>query len=74
MNADDPPGGPQAAESLQDENPQWLVLYGSWTRELVAFALFSAPPGCFVAAKDAETLVRRMRQTERQYGYLDPSR
>lgn len=69
MNADDPPDGPQAAERLQDENPQWLVLYGSWTRELVAFALFGAPPGTWVAAKDAETLVRRMRQTERQYGY-----
>jgi len=69
VNADAPVDGPQAAEVLQEQNPQWLVLFGSWTRDLVAFPLFRAPPGAYAAAKDAESLTQRMRQVERQYGY-----
>jgi hypothetical protein len=69
VDADEPPDSRRAVESLREENPQWLILFGSWTRELVAFPLFPAPVGAWVAAKDVYALTRQMRQAEQRYGY-----
>lgn len=69
MTAAGDPDGRAAARRLQEQNPHWLVLFGSWTGELVAFPLFRAPPGAWVAAKDEATLTRQMRLAEDRYGY-----
>lgn len=69
VTAEEYPSGPAAARRMQDQNPHWLVLFGSWTDELVAFPLFRAPPGSWIAAKDAATLARLMRFAEGRYGY-----
>ena len=69
MTAENEPAGPVAAAQLQDQNPHWLVQYGMWTGELVAFPLFRAPPGSWVAAKDAAALLRLMRRTEDHCGF-----
>jgi hypothetical protein len=48
--------------------PDWLVIWGTYTRQFVAFPLFAAPPGAFVTANRPGALITRMRNTERTLG------
>ncbi|HLI37591.1 MAG TPA: hypothetical protein VKV80_09650 [Streptosporangiaceae bacterium] len=64
-NGEDP--GQREADKLQEQNPAWLIIWGTWTREFVAFPLFHVPPGSFIAHKDPRELARRMRETERRH-------
>ena len=54
----------QTAQSIQQASPGWLVIWGVYTRQYVAFPLFRAPAGCIVASGNPDTLVQRMRQAE----------
>jgi len=54
----------QTAQSIQQANPGWLVIWGVYTRQYVAFPLFRAPTGYIVASGNPDTLVQRMRQAE----------
>lgn len=54
-----------AAREIEQQQPGWLVIYGTYTREYVAFPLFTAPPGTILAAAYPPALVARMQQTER---------
>ena len=43
----------QVAERLDQDNPDWIVLYGSYTREFVAFPVYpDAPDNCYCSAMD----------------------
>ena len=58
--------GQRTAARLEEQNPCWMIIFGSYTREYVAFPLFGAP-GCFVAATEARELARHMRHIEITY-------
>jgi hypothetical protein len=61
----------QVAERLEQDNPDWLVLYGSYTREFVAFPVYpDAPDNCYCSAKDPAALDGHIRETERRTGHV----
>jgi hypothetical protein len=58
----------ERAARLDRENPQWIVVWGTFSHQFVAFPLFSVPPGTVLCNRSEPELVRRMRQTETIYG------
>jgi len=54
------------AQRLERENPSWIVLYGAYSKEFVAFPRFVAPRGTIVVARHPSTLPTRLRQIEQQ--------
>jgi hypothetical protein len=55
---------PEEAARLAADNPCWLVIYGTWTRDLVVYPRFKVPPGTWLAAPSAAVLLPRMRKIE----------
>jgi hypothetical protein len=55
------------AESVNRENPLWLVMYGAGSRRYWAFPAFSVPSGTLLASADLDELVSWMRETELRY-------
>jgi hypothetical protein len=61
----------QVAERLDEDNPDWVVMYGSYTREFVAFPVYpDAPDNCYCSAKDPAALDGHIRETERRTGHV----
>lgn len=60
------------AGQLEQANPQWIVIFGVFTKEFVGFPRFSAPPGSMVAALHPEAMSARMRAAE-QVAQLAPT-
>src|ERR1700761_1114682 len=61
----------QVAERLDKDNPDWIVLYGSYTREFVAFPVYpDAPDNCYCSAKDPAALDGHIREAERRTGHV----
>ena len=60
-----------AAARLESDNPLWIVLYGVYTEEFIAFPRFEAPSGMTIlTAKYPLALAARMREIEREvHGY-----
>jgi hypothetical protein len=54
------------AQRLEHENPSWIVLYGAYSKEFVAFPRFAAPRGTIVALGDPAALPSRLRLIEQQ--------
>ncbi len=54
----------ETAGAIQESNPDWLVVWGVYTRQYVAFPLFPAPAGSVIQSASPEGLLRRMRQAE----------
>lgn len=54
----------QTATRIERENPQWLVMWGVYSRLYWAFPRFNAPPGMIIAAPDPGELLARMRRIE----------
>ena len=52
------------AKAIQAAHPDWLVMWGVFTHQYVAFPLFHAPAGSIVQSASPERLVRRMRHAE----------
>jgi hypothetical protein len=65
-----PAGHDHAAEAdqLDRDNPQWLVVWGIFSLQFVAFPLFDVPDGTVLCARSAPELLRQIRQTEEIYG------
>jgi hypothetical protein len=61
------------AQRLEHQNPSWIVLYGTYSKEFVAFPRFTAPRGTIVATRDASALPSRLRSIEEQAGQQAPS-
>jgi hypothetical protein len=58
----------EQAARLGRDNPQWLVVWGSFSHEFVAFPRFRVPAGTVLHSRSVPELVRRMRQAEQIYG------
>lgn len=54
----------QAADELDHQHPHWLVLYGEFTCEFVAFPLFRTGGQTILHTTDRKVLVARMQQVE----------
>lgn len=54
----------ETAERIQRDNPHWLVVWGVYARQYVAFPLFDAPPGTVLYGRDPGELVSRIRDTK----------
>jgi hypothetical protein len=53
------------AKQLESDNPRWIVMFGVYSREFVAFARFDAPGGAIITARYPAALPDRMREAER---------
>jgi hypothetical protein len=59
----------QVAERLELDNPDWVIMYGSYTREFVAFPVYpDAPDNSYCSAKDPAALDDHIREAERRHG------
>jgi hypothetical protein len=58
----------EQAARLDRDNPHWLVVWGIFSHEFVAFPLFRVPQGTVLCTRSCPELVRRMRQAEAIYG------
>jgi hypothetical protein len=54
----------RAAENLESANPLWIVLYGIYSRQFVAFPRFVVPEGTVVTAGYPGALPEKMRRVE----------
>jgi hypothetical protein len=61
----------QAVATLRQRHPDWMVMYGVYTRMFWAYPLFTTLPGNYVGAPDPSELDRRMTAAE---AALDPGR
>jgi hypothetical protein len=57
-------GGYQRAARIEERNVGWLVVFGAYTQEFVAFPRPALPISGWLASQDPGTLVRLMRQAE----------
>jgi hypothetical protein len=58
----------EQAARLDRDNPQWLIVWGTFSHEFVAFPLSRVPQGTILCCRSGPELVRRMRQAEAIYG------
>ncbi len=59
----------EEAARLAADNPHWLIVWGAFSHEFVAYPLFHVPPRTVLACRTKEELLRRMRQVEQIYGW-----
>jgi hypothetical protein len=55
----------EIARQIEEKSPGWLVVWGVYTRQFVAFPLFDAPRGTILTARYADALMGHMRKTQR---------
>jgi hypothetical protein len=55
------------AEQIHHVRPQWLVIWGSFSRRFWAFPLFEMHPRLLVCAWYPDALIARMDDAERRY-------
>jgi hypothetical protein len=60
----------EIARHLEAKSPNWLVLWGAYTHQFVAFPRFDAPRGTIVTAIYPDALVGRTREVERRLNEL----
>ena len=58
----------ETAARIDRDSPAWLVLWGSYTRQFIAFPLFPSPPGTFITAYYPDALIARMHRASQQHG------
>ncbi len=64
MTPDEHEAGRQTAQQIQRDHPRWMVVYGAYTREYVAFPLFPAPAGTILASHYPPALIEHIRATD----------
>ena len=64
----------ETARRLEHDNPGWIVVFGVYTRQFVAFPRFPAPPRTIVAAVYPAALPARMREVEARLNTASPQR
>jgi hypothetical protein len=52
------------AEQMEEENPAWIVVFGVYTGQFVAFPRFDAPTVPYIAAPYPAALMPHMRAAE----------
>jgi hypothetical protein len=58
----------EQAARLERDNPRWMVVWGTFSHEFVAFPLFHVPPGTVLCSQRGPEMEHRMRQAEQIYG------
>jgi hypothetical protein len=58
----------QVVAGLRQRHPDWMVMYGVYTRLFWAYPLFTTVPGNYVSAPDPAELDRLMTATEANFG------
>jgi hypothetical protein len=61
------------AAQMEEDNPFWIVVFGVYTREFVAFPRFTAPRGTIVTALYPDALPPRMRAIEGRHAPFRPA-
>ena len=61
-----------AAAQLQRDHEHWLVMWGCYTRNYIAFPLFAAPRGTILTASAPDEMAAKMRRQERSAGVRVP--
>lgn len=61
-----------AARVTEQAQPGWMVVYGIYAKEYVAFPLFHAPPGTILAACYPPALTAGMQRAEALISGLSP--
>jgi hypothetical protein len=64
----------ETARRLEDDNPDWIVVFGVYSRQFVAFPRFPAPPRTILVATYPAALPTRMRAVERRLHIAAPQR
>jgi hypothetical protein len=54
----------RVAERLESDNPSWIVMFGVYSKQFVAFPRFAAPEGTVIVAVYPGALPERMRRVE----------
>jgi hypothetical protein len=67
-------GHAETARQLEDDNPDWIVVFGVYSRQFVAFPRFPAPPRTILVATYPAALPPRMRAVERRLHIGTPHR
>jgi hypothetical protein len=57
----------EVAERISQDRPQWLVMWGSYSRLYWAFPLFEMRPRILICAGYPDALVARMDEAERRF-------
>jgi hypothetical protein len=66
MSPEETEANREAARQIELQRPGWMVLWGVYSKQYVAFPLSAAPPGTIVTARYAPALVPRMAAAERR--------
>jgi hypothetical protein len=57
--------GRHVATRLEQDNPGWMIMYGAYSRQFVAFPVYpDRSPNSYFAAKDPRALSNCIRETE----------
>jgi len=64
----------ETARRLELDNPGWIVVFGAYTRQFVAFPRFRAPARTIIAAMYPAALPARMREVEGRFNMAEPQR
>jgi len=65
MRAGDAAEMKREAGRLESGNPRWIIVFGDYSRQFVAFPRFTVPEGTIVTARYPGALPARMRAVER---------
>jgi hypothetical protein len=64
MSGDEHEANREAARQIELQRPGWMVVWGVYSKQYVAFPLFAAPAGTIVAAAYPPALESRMQAVE----------
>jgi hypothetical protein len=64
MPADEHEANRETARQIELQRPGWMVLWGVYSKQYVAFPLFAAPAGTILTARYAPALAPRMVAVE----------
>jgi len=64
MPAEDDEANRETARQIELQRPGWMVLWGIYSKQYVAFPLSAAPPGTVLAAAYPPALESRMQMAE----------
>lgn len=57
----------EIARQIEQQQPGWIVIYGIYSREYVAFPLFPASAGTILTATYPPALAEHMQAAERMF-------
>ena len=62
-----------AAHQIGRDFPQWLVMWGSYSREYWAYPTFAAPSGTIAHSRDPNDLAQQMRKMQMSQATREPN-